>query len=342
MTKKLDNGSNHTATALQAKPRWGKQIQSMRNTLTRIAEARLIKLLHWAHEGCFHGTHSDSFPATCSSIIGPCVVASIALRGSYQMSCQKTNGSRLGSSWLVLGAGLMWWVGDYWIYGEKNYGDRKAIVDDPNWQGPSFQTCANAASVCRAFETSRRREVLSFGHHAEVAALDVKEADRLLDWAQATIATTGKPRSTKDLRREVRLSRVRLGVASSSPTVQAELETKNLKKSKQHRSLAKLEQELIRRDAYIAELEAARDQQPSASAAFGIRTATIETADRRAGGQGHGQSRFRDRADCVRDHGTAKRIAADTHLRTCEAKGAKREDAGTKDPSARQKAGERK
>jgi len=61
-----------------------------------------------------------------------------------------------------LGAGLMWWVGDYWIYGEKNYGDRKAIVDDPNWQGPSFQTCANAASVCRAFETSRRREVLCF------------------------------------------------------------------------------------------------------------------------------------------------------------------------------------
>ena len=47
------------------------------------------------------------------------------------------------------------------------------------------------------------REDLSFVHHAEVAALDVKEANRLLDWAQATIATTGKPRSTKDLRREV-------------------------------------------------------------------------------------------------------------------------------------------
>ena len=75
----------------------------------------------------------------------------------------------------------------------------------------------------------------------------MKEADRLLDWAQATIATTGKPRSTKDLRREVRLSRIRLGAASSSPTVQAELETKNLKKSKQHRSLAKIEQELIRK-----------------------------------------------------------------------------------------------
>ena len=74
-----------------------------------------------------------------------------------------------------IGAGMMWWVGDYWIYGEKKYGGRKAIVDDPNWQGPSFQTCANAALVCRAFETSRRREVLSFAHHAEVAERFVVE-----------------------------------------------------------------------------------------------------------------------------------------------------------------------
>ena len=104
----------------------------------------------------------------------------------------------------------------------------------------------------------------------------MKEADRLLDWAQATIATTGKPRSTKDLRREVRQSRIRPRVASSSPTVQAELETKNLKKAERHRSLAQFEQELIRKDAYIAELEAARDQRPSASAASGIRTATVK------------------------------------------------------------------
>jgi hypothetical protein len=147
-----------------------------------------------------------------------------------------------------VGAGVMWWVGDWWIYGENHYGDRKAIVQDPNWRGPCFQTCANAASVCRAFRTSRRREVLSFVHHAEVAALDMKEADRLLDWAQATIATTGKPRSTKDLRREVRQSRARLRGASI-PTVVADV--------------AKLEQELSHKYAYIAELEAAHDQEPT-------------------------------------------------------------------------------
>ena len=170
-----------------------------------------------------------------------------------------------------IGAGVMWWVGDWWNYGENNYGDRKAIVQDPNWRGPCFQTCANAASVCRAFETSRRREVLLFGHHAEVAGLDAKEADRLLDWAQATIATTGKPRSTKELRREVRQSRARLRVAST-PTAPADLETRS--DQNQRLSLAKLEKELSHKDAYIAELEAARDQELSAQRF--IRTATIE------------------------------------------------------------------
>jgi hypothetical protein len=27
-----------------------------------------------------------------------------------------------------IGASMMWWVGDYWIYGDKKYGGRKAIV----------------------------------------------------------------------------------------------------------------------------------------------------------------------------------------------------------------------
>jgi hypothetical protein len=47
----------------------------------------------------------------------------------------------------------------------------------------------NAAGVCRAFETSRRREDLSFQHHAEVAALPPDEADALLaDLANETVS----------------------------------------------------------------------------------------------------------------------------------------------------------
>jgi hypothetical protein len=49
----------------------------------------------------------------------------------------------------------------------------------------AFQTCINASSVCRVFETSRRHDVLSFEHHKTVAALKPEIADSLLDWREA-------------------------------------------------------------------------------------------------------------------------------------------------------------
>ncbi len=97
---------------------------------------------------------------------------------------------------------VSWWIGDWWVFGESRYGERKAIVENEDWQGPSFQTCMNVGSVCKAFTTSRRREVLGFSHHVEVADLPSDEADALLDWCEETIATVGKPRSVRELRRE--------------------------------------------------------------------------------------------------------------------------------------------
>jgi hypothetical protein len=38
----------------------------------------------------------------------------------------------------------------------------------------------NAASIANAFELSRRRDNLSFKHHAEVASLPLDEADALI------------------------------------------------------------------------------------------------------------------------------------------------------------------
>jgi N6-adenosine-specific RNA methylase IME4 len=102
---------------------------------------------------------------------------------------------------------VSWWLGDWWAHGEKHYGDRKAIVEADDWDGPAFQTCVNAGNVCKKFkETNRRRLALSFKHHAEVADRPPEEADRLLDWCEETIAATGKPRSTAELRKEVRAS----------------------------------------------------------------------------------------------------------------------------------------
>jgi hypothetical protein len=93
---------------------------------------------------------------------------------------------------------MCWVIGDWWRFGHR-YGERKAMVESENWRGPSFQTCEDYAWVCGRFETSRRREVLSFGHHREVAALPPAEQDRLLDWC----LETEPRRSVRALRDEV-------------------------------------------------------------------------------------------------------------------------------------------
>lgn len=86
---------------------------------------------------------------------------------------------------------LNWWIGDWWAFGEdQGYGNRKAIVESEDWEGPAFQTCANAATVCRAFETSSREEVVSFRFHQAIAVIP-DEAMRLevLSWTAKTQPT---------------------------------------------------------------------------------------------------------------------------------------------------------
>lgn len=74
-----------------------------------------------------------------------------------------------------------WWIGDWIAYGQRSYGDIKKLIEDPAWAGPSYKTCLNAATVCRFFETSRRRELLDFSHHAEIIRLSTGEAEKVLE-----------------------------------------------------------------------------------------------------------------------------------------------------------------
>ncbi|HEX3410323.1 MAG TPA: hypothetical protein VHT00_01280 [Stellaceae bacterium] len=111
--------------------------------------------------------------------------------------------------WRAIGAQLAresgrmnWLIGDWWAYGEAGYGERKAMVAVDDWSGPAFQTCMNLATVARAFEPSRRRGVLSFSHHAEVAYLPRGIADELLDWCLKD--EDGRRRSVRELRERVR------------------------------------------------------------------------------------------------------------------------------------------
>ncbi|MFD4027891.1 LmbU family transcriptional regulator [Streptomyces sp. NPDC058576] len=75
-----------------------------------------------------------------------------------------------------------WCLGDWLVYGQDRYADR--YQTGVQAAGLDYQTLRNYAWVARHFELGRRREALSFGHHAEVASLPPAEADTWLDQAE--------------------------------------------------------------------------------------------------------------------------------------------------------------
>lgn len=77
-----------------------------------------------------------------------------------------------------------WWIGDLLNFGERLFDhDRYAAVMELT--GLRYETLSNYAWVCRRIARSRRRDQLSFGHHAEVAALEPQEQTEALDAAIA-------------------------------------------------------------------------------------------------------------------------------------------------------------
>lgn len=78
----------------------------------------------------------------------------------------------------------LWWWGDALAYQEQNYGTKydDAIIQS----GYGYGTLANAVTVCKRIEFSRRRENLSFSHHFDIAVAfeDPAEQDNWLDKAE--------------------------------------------------------------------------------------------------------------------------------------------------------------
>jgi hypothetical protein len=91
----------------------------------------------------------------------------------------KALGGRLG----LYSNATAWWLGDWLAFGRMKYGRRykEAIAAT----GLDYQTLRNYAMVARRFEVSRRRDNLTFQHHAAVCALPDAEQDRWLDAAGA-------------------------------------------------------------------------------------------------------------------------------------------------------------
>jgi hypothetical protein len=91
--------------------------------------------------------------------------------------------------WIVVGKRLSehvdascWWLGDWLLFGESRYGAKytQAIAST----GLGYKTLRNYAVVARRFTLSRRRDKVSFQHHAEVCSLSDADQESWLSLAQ--------------------------------------------------------------------------------------------------------------------------------------------------------------
>jgi len=91
----------------------------------------------------------------------------------------------VGEKLIKCESGIMWWIGDWWAFGEKHeYGERKAFAEALEKAGGfSFQTCVAAGWVSRQIESMRRRILLPWSFHREVASLSPPAQDAALSWA---------------------------------------------------------------------------------------------------------------------------------------------------------------
>ncbi|MFJ5779583.1 LmbU family transcriptional regulator [Streptomyces sp. NPDC093094] len=104
---------------------------------------------------------------------------------------------QIGTSLRELVNSSAWWLADWLIYGETTYGWRR-YKEAIERTGLDYQTLRNYAWVARRFEHHRRRDSLSFAHHAEVTRLSPPEQDYWLRKAEQ------QKWSRNELRRSVR------------------------------------------------------------------------------------------------------------------------------------------
>lgn len=104
-------------------------------------------------------------------------------------------GRKLG----LVGRGVAWWIGDWILYGNEKYGEKYTRASRVT--GYDTQTLMNMAYVASRFSPDRRREALSWSHHAELAALDFDDQEYWLTFA------INERLSVRSLRQELTASR---------------------------------------------------------------------------------------------------------------------------------------
>ncbi|MBW5422931.1 regulator [Streptomyces sp. BG9H] len=118
---------------------------------------------------------------------------------TFPQNLSERSWERIGTNLRELTNSSAWWLGDWLIFGEAAYGWRR-YREAVERTGLDYQTLRNYAWVARRFEHRRRRESLSFAHHAEVTRLSPAEQDYWLRKAEQ------QKWSRNELRRAVRAS----------------------------------------------------------------------------------------------------------------------------------------
>jgi hypothetical protein len=113
--------------------------------------------------------------------------------------------NEIGDQVMRLDNASNWMLGDWWAHGMQSYGERKKWLAEQKAKRSkvkSFGHLAACASVCRSFETLRRRKVVSFEMHRELLGLSEAKQDKFLDLIEA-----GEIRTHKELREKVKPAR---------------------------------------------------------------------------------------------------------------------------------------
>ncbi len=120
------------------------------------------------------------------------------------------------ASWLAAGVSLAefgrvnnWWVGDWIRYGNARWGEK--YVEVARITGLDGKTLRNIAYVASRFDLSRRRDNLTWTHHAEVAAIPPERQEEWLDRALTLGLSVG------DLRVELRSAQRALRATGDAP-----------------------------------------------------------------------------------------------------------------------------
>ena len=126
--------------------------------------------------------NNNSFPGFNSSATGL----------TERPNLTKEEWEKAGHTIAEMDSRWQWYIGDWLLAGEAGgYVERGKHKEACALFGIAYQTAKDTAYVCKSIERSRRRDLLTFTHHREVA--NRKDADELLDWCEEEWDRSVKP-----------------------------------------------------------------------------------------------------------------------------------------------------